>query len=95
MKKIIIVKTFLILVFVTAMTFAVPVVCLAEEYVETKTNETPDIEEPKHHHIPWLFVVYDNPSFNANIIESYQPQTILLLETNDDGWGLKIGRAHV
>ncbi|MCL2841557.1 MAG: class A beta-lactamase-related serine hydrolase [Defluviitaleaceae bacterium] len=45
------------------------------------------IEDASLHFIPLIFFVYETPSFMAEILETFEPQYVDILERTEDGWG--------
>ena len=64
---------------------------IGEKWINLKDADSSGDEKPNvatKHLIPWLFTIYDEPSFTANRVARFLPQEVSIIEENDNGWGL-------
>jgi len=63
--------------------FTLPITVYAESVIDTDNA-------PKYilHHVPWRFDTYNQPNFKALKTNSFNPQTVTIIETSENGWAL-------
>ncbi|MCL2674198.1 MAG: serine hydrolase [Defluviitaleaceae bacterium] len=54
----------------------------------SEQSESQEEDTAVRRNIPWMFNVYDEPSFHSKRLTSFNPQYVTVLEERDDGWAL-------
>jgi len=71
---------------VTAISFFTPLTVHAADISSVQADPAP--EAVIKYYIPWPFSIYETPDFTAAVMGQDDPQSVLPLEIQDDGWAL-------